>query len=103
MSSALGRTARRGCRRGRRRHGADRGSRQAAGVIHEVALEGLVVRLVEEVGFPGSLVAQRSEQPRESLTEIRDIDRGIEFVQLTAYGGDGFTQVAVLRPKTAHA
>ena len=48
-----------------------------AGFGGQVGAEGFVVRLVDEVGLPGPLVAQSGQQPRQPLAHVGEVHRGI--------------------------
>ena len=64
----------------------------------ELGVEGVVVGLVDEVGFAGALVPQRGQQPGQALADVGEV--GAVIVGLGQFGadrGDRLAEMCVLR------
>jgi Integrase core domain len=75
---------------------------RGAGVQRDVRAERIVVGLVDQVGFPGPLVAQAGQhrgQPLAKVSEVGWLVAGL--VQLVAQRGDGVLQLTVVQAQAA--
>jgi hypothetical protein len=71
--------------------------------VVQLGPEGLVVRLVDQIGFPGPLVTEAREDPPESLPQVGDVGLGLTPVlELAAQRLDAVPELLVLDPDPAH-
>jgi len=72
-------------------------------VVRGIAVEGVEVGLVDEIGFSGSLVVESGEEPGESLAYVADVQIVFASIEFAAQCGDRVADIAVLGAQTVDA